>query len=152
MGSKMSSAADKPAPTLPPSSAQDCDELATRSFSASPKGPASSVAGTSSTANESNACEDQTGNQQLSKLWGRKQSDHRSANPASGCREGKVASATTSAEPAVPLERFALKSELQDPVLSARRYFIVEELGEGSYGKVMLAWDERRQYAKFLFT
>ena len=42
------------------------------------------------------------------------------------------------------LTKYSFPLELQDPILSARRYRIVEELGKGCYGKVFLAWDERR--------
>ena len=47
------------------------------------------------------------------------------------------------------LTTFLFTPKLQNPLLSARRYRIVKELGKGSYGKVFLAWDERRQYASY---
>lgn len=41
---------------------------------------------------------------------------------------------------------YEFPAKLQDPVLAARRYRVVKKLGKGSYGKVFLVWDERRQY------
>ena len=124
-------------PSLPcrSSSAQD-DDLTTQQSSTSLGGTA---AGASPPVTASHAIADRTSiHAQLL--------HHRFATSAFDRHRSKVIGATISAEEWRRTE-FSFAPELQDPILSARRYRIVKELGKGSYGKVFLAWDERRQYA-----
>lgn len=62
-------------------------------------------------------------------------------------RGSEEIAAPSSSEASISIAEFSFPPDLQDPILSARRYRIVKELGTGSYGIVFLAWDERRQYA-----
>ena len=66
-----------------------------------------------------------------------------------GRRVSEVIVANSSAEESGQLTEYSFPPDLQDPILSTRRYRIVNQLGEGSHGKVFLSWDERRQYARF---
>ena len=66
-----------------------------------------------------------------------------------GRRVNEMIAVTSSAEASRQLMKLSFPPDLQDPMLSARRYRIVKKLGEGAFGKVILAWNERRQYASY---
>ena len=134
-----SAAADEPAAPLPPSSALD-DALTTQPSRGSSIGEATDALPPASESNSPKVLPTST-RPQLQLL------EHRFATGASGRRSNDVIAAKTSYEASHPLAEFLLPPDLQDPILSARRYRVVKELGEGSYGKVSLAWDERRQCA-----
>ena len=122
MGAKLSRAAKAPAPPLPPSSAQEEEEEVELTEVSSSTAPSKgAAAGTSTTARNSTARTDRKPNKPQSKL--------------------KLPENT----------KFSFPADLHDRVLSSRHFRIVKQLCEGGYGKVLLAWDERVQYAEFLF-
>ena len=128
---------DVPALLLQQSSAQD-DDLTTQPSGISSR---SAAAGAAPPGTASHATADPASIRAQLQLL-----QHRFATSASDRRRSDEIGTTSSAEKS-RCTKFLFPPDLQDPLLSARRYRIVKELGKGSYGKVFLAWDERRQYA-----
>ena len=123
------------------SSAQQDDELTMQSSRATSR---CAAAAASPTASASNARAERIMHPIEQRLAIRPAGSRRSEVIAAPSRYSNSPDASQS------IAEFSFPPDLQDPILSARRYRIAKELGEGTFGKVLLVWDERRQYTQLL--